>query len=300
MAKYSVTATSLNLRSTPDMSSNFNIIARIPYNHLVELIDNTIVDWWKVRYPVPDLEGYVASKYLKAFVSPVTTITNIDRAGFDPDPKAQLSTKERMYKPLGDSSIPKRLASLTADGKKQAIRDIIEKLNVEVSTRYQPTDKHTFCNVYACDLIYFCGEYVPRVWFTQLALKKLLKGDAVDIVYGETVYEVNANGLHDWFLAWGDDFGWEPMHDFDMLQAMVNSHGGIGIICAKRRELSRSGHITVVVPETDTHKATRMKGTVIYPLQSQAGLKNYKYFSLAVKDWWNHDRYSSYVVYYHG
>jgi hypothetical protein len=106
--------------------------------------------------------------------------------------------------------------------------------------------------------------------------------------------------MHDWFITWGDDFGWEPMHDFDNLQAMINNHGGIGIICAKRRELSRSGHITVVVPETETNKAARLNGTVIYPLQSQAGLQNNKYFSSLKKDWWNHDRYSSYVVYYHG
>jgi hypothetical protein len=42
--------------------------------------------------------------------------------------------------------------------------------------------------------------------------------------------------------------------------------------------LNKSGHVVVVVPETETEKAFRVNGKVIYPLQSQAGMNNYNYF----------------------
>jgi hypothetical protein len=65
--------------------------------------------------------------------------------------------------------------------------------------------------------------------------------------------------------------------DVDALQTKVNENGGVGIICAKRFILNKSGHV-VVVPETETEKAFRVNGKVIYPLQSQAGMNNYNYF----------------------
>ena len=59
----------------------------------------------------------------------------------------------------------------------------------------------------------------------------------------------------------------------------------------------------MVVPETETEKAFRVDGKVIYPLQSQAGYDNYNYFSEVRKDWWaNPDPekgYSSSIFYYH-
>ena len=89
------------------------------------------------------------------------------------------------------------------------------------------------------------------------------------------------------------------MSTVDEVQQAVNENGGIGIICAKRKKVGLSGHIVPVVPETERKKAHRVDGKVVYPLQSQAGKLNYKYFAKARKDWWNHERYSSHVFYYH-
>jgi hypothetical protein len=47
--------------------------------------------------------------------------------------------------------------------------------------------------------------------------------------------------------------------DVDTLQTKVNENGGVGIICAKRFILNKSGHV-VVVPETETEKAFRVNG----------------------------------------
>ena len=89
------------------------------------------------------------------------------------------------------------------------------------------------------------------------------------------------------------------MYDLDAIQHKVNTEGGVAIICAKRKIVGLSGHIVPIVPETDKKKAFRENGIVVYPLQSQAGKLNYNYFAKARKDWWNHERYSSHVFYYH-
>jgi hypothetical protein len=43
------------------------------------------------------------------------------------------------------------------------------------------------------------------------------------------------------------------------LQTKVNENGGVGIICAKRFILNKSGHV-VVVPETETEKHLELMG----------------------------------------
>ena len=83
------------------------------------------------------------------------------------------------------------------------------------------------------------------------------------------------------------------------IQNEVNQNGGVGIICAKRKEVGLSGHIVPVIPETAEHKARRVNGIVTHPLQSQAGKLNHKYFTNEKNDWWNDDLYSSHVLYYH-
>jgi hypothetical protein len=83
-----------------------------------------------------------------------------------------------------------------------------------------------------------------------------------------------------------------------LLQNLVNE-GAIGIIFADRLAEGRSGHITVVVPEQEGHKAKRAPdGTVIQPLQSQAGARNYRYGS-AGANWWLGSQFKSFVIFVH-
>jgi hypothetical protein len=153
--------------------------------------------------------------------------------------------------------------------------------------------------VYSYDFCYFSRVYLPTVWWTDESLEKILDGQVVEPVFNDTVVRIYSSGIHDWFLTWGASFGWKRMTSPEEIQQKVNSEGGIGIICAKRKTAGLSGHIVPVVPETPLKKAYRENGVVIYPLQSQAGKLNYTYFSKARKDWWNHERYSSHVFYYH-
>jgi hypothetical protein len=100
-------------------------------------------------------------------------------------------------------------------------------------------------------------------------------------------------------LKWGESYGWQRMTSLTEIQHKVNSEGGVGIICAQRKIEGLSGHIVPIVPETDKKKAFRENDLVVYPLQSQAGKINYNLFAKKRRDWWNNDRYSSFVLYYH-
>lgn len=222
----------------------------------------------------------------------------IKKADLLPDPESRLDSMEMKEKPLGDSSIPYRDLTDLAN-KKESIGRIIAKLDVATNLRYQRTVEDTYCNVYSYDYCYFCKVYLPTVWWTDESLQKIMQGQEEEVVFEKTVDRIYSSAIHDWFLEWGSSFGWERVLSVDEIQNKVNAEGGVGIICAKRREKGLSGHIVPVVPETDEHKAYRENGIVIYPLQSQAGKLNYNYFSEVRKDWWNDELYSSYVIYYH-
>jgi hypothetical protein len=228
------------------------------------------------------------------------TLSNIQikEANLLPDLQSRLDSMEMKEKPLMDSSIPFR--DLTNPStKKESIAQLIDKLDVENNIRYQRTVEDTYCNVYSYDYCYFAQVYLPTVWWTPESLEKIIQGQDVEAVFEQTVDRIYSSAIHDWFLEWGPNFGWERISTVDEIQNKVNANGGIGIICAKRREKGLSGHIVPVVPETDLHKAYRENGIVVYPLQSQAGKLNYNYFAEIRKDWWNDELYSSYVLYYH-
>lgn len=213
-------------------------------------------------------------------------------------PDARLDSQLRRFHPLSDPKIPYRdLTDVAA--KKASLHDLIAYLNVNKSLRYQRTPEDTYCNVYSFDYCHFAQVYLPTVWWTEASIQRLQAGEEVEPIFEDTVMPIYSSAIHDWFMEWGPSFGWERITDLDEMQHRVNTEGGVGIICAKRKIVGLSGHIVPVVPETAEHKAYREDGKVIYPLQSQAGKVNYMYFAKGRKDWWNHERYSSHVFYYH-
>jgi len=215
-----------------------------------------------------------------------------------PDPASRLNSQIMKYTPMSEQDIPYRDLTNPAT-KRESLAKLIDRLDVVKNLRYQRTLEDTYCNVYSFDYCHFAQVYLPTVWWTDDALQKILDGKEVEAVFEETVDHIYSSAIHDWFLEWGASFGWKRMHTLEEMQQEVNTNGGIGIICAKRKIKGLSGHIVPVVPETKRKKAYRENGMLIYPLQSQAGKLNYNYFSKARKDWWNHERYSSHVFYYH-
>lgn len=222
----------------------------------------------------------------------------IKSASLPTHPESRLDSQQMKFYPISDSSIPFRDLTNT-ESKKASIRQLIDKLNVKESLRYQRTIEDTYCNVYSYDFCYFSQIYLPTIWWTEDSIQKILNGEEVVPVFNETVVPIYSSAIHDWFMKWGQYFGWKRMYDLDEIQAKVNAEGGVGIICAKRKIVGLSGHIVPIVPETEKKKAYRENGRVLFPLQSQAGKLNYNYFAKARRDWWNHERYSSHVFYYH-
>ncbi|MCC9016233.1 MULTISPECIES: hypothetical protein [Flavobacterium] len=244
------------------------------------------------------MEKYTAETTPLTLDGHLTWDSKLKKADLLPDPQSRLDSVYMKERPLSDSSIPFR-DQTDVSSKKKSISQLIDKLDVETNIRYQRTVEDTYCNVYSYDYCYFSGVYLPTVWWTEEALEKIVQGKEVEAVFEQTVERIYSSAIHDWFLKWGPQFGWERMFTPDEIQNKVNTNGGIGIICAKRREKGLSGHIVPVVPETNLNLAYRENGVVLYPLQSQAGKLNYNYFSEVRKDWWNDELYSSYVFYYH-
>jgi hypothetical protein len=173
-----------------------------------------------------------------------------------------------------------------AERKKQ-IGNVIDYLDVEHSARYAPDSQHTFCNIYAYDVAYCLGAFVPHVWWTADAIVKILQGQNVPVAMERTVRELTANYIADWFEKYGAAFKWQRVLDVNTLQNEVNN-GQLGILVAQRVNMNNPGHIVAVVPETENFKAKRNSaGEVFVPLQSQAGRNNRKY--TAGNPWWTDD-----------
>ena len=300
--KYRVATSSANLRDLPSANDNSTILAQIPFRLAFKLVDKISADWWKVRLLNTDKEGFVCSHEIEPIDETLQKVADIEIPNFEPSSKGTLDNKVDTYKPLGDPAIPFRdLTSVTS--KKTTINAIIEKLNVEKSFRFQKDEVDTYCNIYTFDFCFFAKVYIPRLRWTDKAIALLEKGNEVPLVFDDTIRPFYSNYIYDWFEQSSGIFGWEKIDDVDALQTKVNENGGVGIIAAKRFILNKSGHVVVVVPETETQKAFRVNGKVLCPLQSQAGMNNYNYFSKIRGAWWNNKDpekgYSSAIFFYH-
>lgn len=212
--------------------------------------------------------------------------------------KAILTSKRQITRndgskayPLNEPVMPK------GDGSPQSLIDIVEFLNVEKSLRYKRNEiggkvVATYCNIYAFDYCNLAGGYLPRVWWNKNVLEDIKQGKDIEPVYSKTVSELNANSLYDWFKDHSLEFGWQKQNDLYEAQQKANA-GYIVIIVAKQKIVSRSGHITAIVPETAEHKSRSINKTFL-PLQSQSGVVNNKYFN---DNWFTHPRYEGFAVY---
>ena len=153
--------------------------------------------------------------------------------------------------------------------------------------------------MYAHDYCHLAGVYLPRVWWTSQALLKLAAGETMEPLIGNTIREMRANDLFRWLREFGPGFGWRQTGELSKLQTEVNQ-GAIGLICARRKEDGRSGHIVVVVPETPQEQAKRSAlGEVVAPLQSQAGVTNFRY-GTSRQNWWNGEQFAEAGFWLHG
>jgi hypothetical protein len=188
----------------------------------------------------------------------------------------------------------------TPDELRTELEAIIEWLAVDKKTnrRYQPTSTATFCNIYAHDYCHLAGVYLPRVWWSAGAIEALAGGQSVQPQLGRSIDEQRANDLFRWLRDFGLRFGWRQTGELSKLQLEVNQ-GAIGLIVARRREDGRSGHIVMVVPESANTTARRnAEGEAIAPVQSQAGVVNFRRGTGNV-GWWKGDKFAESAFWLH-
>ena len=164
--------------------------------------------------------------------------------------------------------------------------------------RYQPRPGATFCNIYAHDYCHLAGVYLPRVWWTGDAIARLASGETVVPRLGQTIDEQRANDLFRWLVGFGPRFGWRQTSTLTKLQTEANA-GAVALIVARRVVEGRSGHITIVIPESAEGRARRdASGTVIAALQSQAGARNFRR-GAGPLNWWKGEQFADSAFWIH-
>lgn len=295
---FKVEATQLNLRSAPRAVPSTRL-AVLPRGHAVERLEEASAQWWRVRTRIDGLpvEGYVAAAYLV-------------EAGASPEPEAYsalVPVHLTSGEPVRRASAQRRAFALDEDGQPSRRGDspevrarelvsIVKWLRVDKSARYLARGGATYCNVYAYDYCHLANAYLPRVWWSATAVNALLGGERVAAVYGETVYEQNANALHRWLGEFGPRFGWRRTLDLTALQEAANA-GSVCLVSAQRTDPNLPGHICPVVPENGSFRAVRSAaGAVTVPLQSSAGATNFRFGG---KAWWTAAKFRSFAFHIH-
>ena len=200
---------------------------------------------------------------------------------------------------LNEEGQPER-SGASAPELREDLAQIIDWLAVDkpAHKRYQPHSGLTFCNIYAHDYCHLAGAYLPRVWWNSPAIEKLRRGQTVEALIGNTIFEMRANDLFRWLRDFGPEFGWRQVASPTRLQEEANQ-GAIALIVARRRIEGKSGHILPVVPETETERAHRTaSGEVDKPLQSQAGASNFRY-GTSTANWWKDERFAESAFWVH-
>ncbi|MCK6407756.1 glycoside hydrolase family 19 protein [Thauera sp.] len=307
-----VKATQLTLRSAPVVAERTRLALLNQGKDVQVLGAASEPGWVRVRVSLSGLlrEGVVAEPHLEPL--PRTRSRGAVMAAAAPalpalpvahmkEDRAEITRRldgGRAY-PLGEPGRPAR-SGRNAESLAQSVAAIVDYLDVAnpAHLRYQPQGGTTYCNIYATDLAYLCGAYLPRVWWTDRALLRLREGERVAVEYGRTVRELNANSLYDWLEDFGPAFGWKREIELTALQAAANA-GEVCVIVARRVDLNRPGHITAVVPESATVQAVRNAHREVQrPLESQAGTRNVLR-APAASAWWQNSRFQAFAFWRH-
>lgn len=309
--------TDLMLRSEPKIDKQnprANVIAQLPAGQMVVRISGKKGDqFFEVETSLngAHFHGFAASGYLRPVKVPKAIPVVVPAAA---PPTTGIVA---VYMPRNPGVVTRRVDpagpySLNEPGQPQRdaesagercaqLATIIDWLAVDkpAHKRYQPTGGGTtFCNVYAHDYCFLANVYLPRVWWLPGAIEQLAKGEKIEPLYEKTIDEQRANDLFRWLGDFGPRFGWRQTGTLTKLQEAANV-GGIGIIVARRKIDGKSGHIVAVVPETDDQKARRDgNGSVISPLQSQAGVMNFRYRA-SPSQWWTGDQFAGSAFWIH-
>lgn len=306
-----VTATQLVLRSAPVVGAQTRLALLAQASSVQVLEPAGEPGWVRVRVSLSGLvrEGVVAERYLEPLPRMRSRGVVLAAAPALPPPPSVHLEQERADVtrrldggracPLGEPGRPKRGGRSTGALAKSvsAIVEYLDAVN-PAHLRYRPRGGASAADVHVSDLAALCGVYLPRVWWSDRALLRQCGGETLAAEYGRTVRELDIDALHDWLEDFGPDFGWQRELDLTALQAAANA-GQVCVIVARRVDLNRPGHITVVVPETGDAKAVRnAQDEVVRPLESQAGTRNVLR-GAAAGAWWLNSRFQAHAFWRH-
>jgi hypothetical protein len=303
-------SSALMLRSSPN--KNADILWRLPAGQLVTRVDGgKKASWFEVETSVNGavMRGFAFAEYLKLVpkvtvvpvIIPTVAPTSGPQAVYCPRKPGTVTkrTEPAGARSLNEQGQPGRNGE-SAQERVAEIVKIIAWLDVENSKnkRYLPGGGKTYCNIYSHDYCYLAGAYLPRVWWTGSALVRIGKGENVPPLIGDTIDEQRANDIFRWFKGFGTSFGWRESASLTQLQETANL-GAVCLIIARRKVDGKSGHVVMIVPESNVHKAVRdASGNVTKPIQSQAGARNFNYGN-GTTDWWKGDQFAEYAFWIH-
>lgn len=303
---FEVAPLGLNLRSGTQVTRGNRIAVLAQGTRVTKLNDADDEGWWKVRVEIDGraVEGFVAHRFLVPVAEPVAPaslsapdlpavhlaqgFTDVTQA-FHGHWAYPLGESERPSPPGGDAS-----------ARVSAIVSIVEWLaadQTELHRRWWKNRSTTHCNVYAHDLCYLAGCYLPRVWWNTAASLALARGETVRPIYSQTVIEIRANGLFDWLNEHGSNFGWRRSFSLDEVQQNAND-GRLGLIVAQRHDHNRLGHISVVVPEHSNNRAARHASSIERAVQTQAGVTHRQWFN-GPTAWWRGGQFREFGFWTH-
>ncbi len=314
--KVDVRSSPLRLRSEPEIDPDDptgNVIARLPDGQIVRAVSDTQTNGFleiETNLLGAHFHGFASAKFLVP--APALPAVPVPNPAVEPPASGVVAvymprkpnTVTKRVNPAGPHSLnepgqPGRQGT-TPDALRSELAAIIDWLAVDdqAHLRYQPRNGLTFCNIYAHDYCFLAGVYLPRVWWTAGAIEQLTAGRKVEPLLDKTIDEQRANDLFRWLRDFGLRFGWRQTGTLTKLQLEVNQ-GAVGLIVARRREDGRSGHIVAVVPETSDQRARRdATGEVVSPLQSQAGVRNFRY-GVTQNPWWKGDQFADSAFWIH-
>lgn len=309
----------LYVRSTPRISRPLraNVVGELPDGHPVRALGAPAINGFlavETSLAGALLRGFAATKFLKSDPTatgiPIVVPASSPAAATDAHGvKAVLMPRRgnrimRRADPAGAHSLNEpgqpRRRGLDVDALREELGAIIAWLDTgnPLHERYRPRSGLTFCNIYCHDYCHLAGAYLPRVWWSAPALLALARGEDVKPLIGNTIHEMRANDLFRWLRDFGPLFGWRQTGTLTKLQ-LAADQGAVAAIVARRRDNNRSGHIVMVVPETEAHRARRdAQGNVTAPLQSQAGVTNFRY-GTGQAGWWNRETFAEHAFWLH-
>ena len=143
------------------------------------------------------------------------------------------------------------------------LKQVIGQFNVESATRYLPgRNNTTYCNIFVWDVTRALGCEIPHY---------VDKKSGAPRVYPHTegAYELDANGVYNWLVRQGADYGWREVTP---AEAQYYANAGYPAVTAWHNNGGGAGHVQIICP-SQNGDYDPVRGVTV----AQAGSRNFAY-----------------------